>query len=163
MALLPLAIMGGAKLVGGLLKKKGQTKAAKEQYKKGEANEQAIFEERSADEANREDARLASVQGISEALAGSNRAISPAIMAAFMNRKKSAVRKRPVVDQSQGMGWGAASGVADMVGDMAASYIAGSNPSRNPNAVSGATRAMGQAPGASASGCPDYLASQGAC
>ncbi len=132
--LAPLAIMAASKIAGAIAKKKAANSQAKEALRSGQANEQAIYDERLATEGNREDARLASVQGIAEALGGSNRALSPAVIQAMMKRRASAVRKRDVQDMGKGSGWGLAGDVAGIAGGLASSHMAGSNP----NATSGA-------------------------
>ena len=119
-----MAIMGGAKLVGGLLKKKGQQKAAKEQYKKEEQNLQSQFESQQATESNREDDRLARMKFLGGQLKGA-RALSPEVLQAALARRKSAVRKGVAVDQSKGMGWDMAGGVASGIGDLASAYVKG--------------------------------------
>lgn len=123
-----LAIMGGAKLVGGVLKKKGQKSAAKEQYKKEEQNLQSQFESNQATESNREDDRLARMQFLGGQLKGA-RALSPEVLKAALARRKSAVRKGVAVDQSKGMGWGMLGDIASGVGDIAGAYIKGSGSS----------------------------------
>ena len=122
--LVPLAIMAGAKIAGGLLKKKGQIKAAKEEKKAADANLQAQYESGLATEGNREDDRLARMQFLGGQLKGA-RALSPEVLQAALKRRASAVRKGVAMDKSKGMGWGAAGDVAGQVGELAGSYIKG--------------------------------------
>jgi len=119
-----LAIMGGAKLAGGLLKKKGQVSAAKEQKRAEDANLQAQYESNLAGEDNREDDRLMRTQGIAQQLSGL-RALSPEVIKAALTRRRTTARKGVAQDTSKGLGWGALGGVADTVGDFAGAYTKG--------------------------------------
>lgn len=119
-----LAIMGGAKLAGGLLKKKGQVSAAKEQKRADDANAQARFESDLANESNQEDTRLFKTQGIANQLTGA-RALSPEVIKAALTRRKSAVRKGVNADRSKGMGWDALGDVAGLASDYAGNFVKG--------------------------------------
>jgi hypothetical protein len=116
-----MAIMGGAKLFGGLLKKKGQAKQAKEQSRANEANLQANFESQSDQFNNREDDRLARTQGIAQQLQGA-RALSPEVIAAALQRRRNTARKGASADLSKGAGFDMLGGVADQIGDYAGAY-----------------------------------------
>lgn len=137
--LAPLAVTAAFKGLQKIAGGRGKVKSAKEAKRVADVNDLAVYNERLASEANREDARLASVQGIAEALGGSNRALSPEVIAALMKRRQSAVQKRETPDGSKGMGWETVGDIAGQGAEMAGAYMAGSNP----NAVSGATRVMG--------------------
>jgi len=153
-----LGIMGGAKLFGGLLKNKGKIKAAKEQKRAEDANLQAQYESGLAKESNFENDRLARTNFIGGQLQGA-RALPPEVLAAALKRRASTVRKGTAADPSKGMGFSALGDVAGLVGDFADAYVKGQGM---PKGGSEAT-SLRPAIGASASGCPDYLAAQGAC
>lgn len=138
MALLPLAILGGAKLAQALFKKKGATSAAKEQKRADEANLQAQFESESTAFENKESDRLARMRQVAGQLQGA-RALSPEVIAAALQRRANTARKGAAVDRSKGLGWNALGDITGTVGDFASAYMAGNNP----NAVDARTRTMG--------------------
>lgn len=157
-----LAIMAGAKAVGGLMKKQGQKKAAKEQYKKDEQNLQAKFESDQALESNREDDRLQRMQFIGSQLKGA-RALDPAVLQAALTRRKSAVRKGVAVDQSKGMGWGMVGDVASGIGDIAGAYAKGVGMGSGAPAGGDSLSRAAQVVDGSDNACPPAARATGAC
>jgi hypothetical protein len=135
-----LAIMAGAKAVGGLMKKKGAAKQAKEASRSEQANLDAKFASDTSAFDNRENDRLARTQGIAQQLTGA-RGLSPEVIAAAMQRRKNTAFRGDAADRSKGAGWDMVGGLADQAGDMAGAYVKGSQMNDDPG--SSATRVIG--------------------
>jgi cobalamin-dependent methionine synthase I len=159
---LPLAILAGAALAKKFAANRAANSAGKEQKRVGEANAKANFESQMANEANREDDRLTRTQGIANQLSGA-RSLSPEVIAAALKRRQSSVRKGATVDPTKGLGWSMVGDIAGTAGDLAGSYMKGAGGAGGAAATSLMPSAGVQAPGATASGCPDYAHAAGAC
>lgn len=142
-----LIIMGAAMAAKKIAANRAKNAQAKAANKSEEGNLQAKFESDTAFENNKEDDRLARMQQVAGQLQGA-RALNPAVIAAALRRRQKVTRKGVGLDRTKGLNWELGGELAGTVGDMAGAYMAGANP----NAVSGASKAMGAGGGAVAGG-----------
>jgi hypothetical protein len=122
--LIPLAIMGGAKLFSGIMKGRAAKKKAKEKLRADTANIDAKYGSDVSRFDNSEDDRLARMQHIAGQLKG-NRALSPEVIAAALKRRRNTAYKGSAMDESKGIGSQMAAGIGDTVGDFAGAYMKG--------------------------------------
>lgn len=112
-------------IIDDIIKGIGAKKQAKEQAKATNANLQADYESRLAAESNNENTRLARAQALGQALGGSNRALSPEVLAAILQRKAVTTRKGAAADPSKGMMWNALGSGLTSAGNIATQYLTG--------------------------------------
>lgn len=121
----PMAIMAAAKLAGKGVQAWQQKKNADAANKQAEGQSQAEYESNLAREGNLEDMRLAKARGIIDRLAGGDRAISPAAVAALLKRKATETRKGVALKIPTHFGSNLLGSAIGTAGELASSYMKG--------------------------------------